>query len=83
MSCLTAGGPEKELGAALKTEDLGGPSRKEETTNLPGSLVLESILAEKYASATENNPHSRTTRDSEPRGRAVLLGSFHQGALSQ
>ena len=29
------------------TRNLGGASRKEETPNLPGSLVLESILAEK------------------------------------
>ena len=49
MSCLTTGGPDKEHGAALKTNledlDLGEASRREEATSLPGSLALESILA--------------------------------------
>ena len=33
MSCLTAGGPDKEHGAALKTngEHVGGANRREET----------------------------------------------------
>ena len=49
MSCLTTGRPDKEHGTALKTnrEDLGGANRREERTNLSGSLVLESILAER------------------------------------
>ena len=52
MNCLRVGGPDKERGAALKTnmENLGGANRREEMTNLPGSLVLESILAERYRS---------------------------------
>ena len=51
MSCLTTGGPDKGHGAGLKTnqEDLGGDSRREEMASLPGSLALESILAERYA----------------------------------
>ena len=51
MSCLIEGGSDKDRGAALKTnwEDLGGASRREETTNCPGSLALESILAERRA----------------------------------
>ena len=51
MSCLTLGGPCKKHSAALKAnrENLGGASRREEMTNLPESLVLESILAERYA----------------------------------
>ena len=49
MSCLTAGSPDKEWGAALKAnpEDMGGADSREETTNLPGSLVLKSILAKR------------------------------------
>ena len=49
MTCLRAGGPDKECGATLKTnqEDLGGANRREEITNLPESLALESILAER------------------------------------
>ena len=49
MSCLSIGGPNKEHGAALKTnrENLGGAHRKEETTNFPGSLALESALAQR------------------------------------
>ena len=41
MSCLTTVGPDKEYGDALKTnqEDLGGAHRREESTNLPGSLM--------------------------------------------
>ena len=51
MSCLTAGGPDKEQGAALKAnrEDLGGAHRREEMTNLPESLALKPILVEKCA----------------------------------
>ena len=43
MSCLTAGGPDKEHSPALKAT---GRIWKE-ATNLPGSLALESILAER------------------------------------
>ena len=48
--CLTTGSPNKEHGAALKShwENSGGASRREEMMNLPGSLVLESILADRY-----------------------------------
>lgn len=48
VSFLITGDPDKGHGAALKInrEDLRGVSRKE-TTNLPGSLALESILAER------------------------------------
>ena len=48
MSCLTAGGLDKEQSVALKTnqEDLEGANWREETTNLPGSLALEFIFAE-------------------------------------
>lgn len=47
--CITAGGPDKEQGASLKTnqEDVGEANRSEETTNLPGSLLPEYILAKK------------------------------------
>ena len=49
MSCLTTGSPDKEQGAALKTngENLEGATRKEEVTYLPGPLALESVLAER------------------------------------
>ena len=49
MSCLTIGGPDKKHGAELKTnwENLGGTSGREEKSNLPESLVVESILAER------------------------------------
>lgn len=60
MSCLTAGSLDKEQGAALKTnlEDLGGASKREETTDLSGSLALESILNE---SRTCQGVYSHTT----------------------
>ena len=49
VTCLTAGAPDKGQDAARKAhrEDLGRASRREETTNLPGSLALESTLAER------------------------------------
>ena len=57
MSCLTAGGPEKEHGAALKTnqEDLGGANRGEGITELPESLTLEPILM-RSAHTTKKDP---------------------------
>ena len=90
MSCLIAGGPDKEPDAALKPdqEDLGA-------TNLPGSLALESILAERRAhhqegpwvdqvqteqddwpETTRKPTHSHKSGDYEPCGRRVLLGSL-------
>lgn len=49
MSCLTREDPDKEHGPAIKTngEDSGVANRREEPTNLPGSLVLVPILAER------------------------------------
>ena len=59
-SCLTAGGPAREQGAALKThpEELGGANKREETTNLLGSLVLESALAER-GTCHQEGPRAR------------------------
>ena len=44
------GGPDKEHGASMKTkwEDSGGTNRREEMINFPGSLALETILAESH-----------------------------------
>lgn len=60
MSCLTKGGPDKEHGDALKTnlEDLGGANRGQETTDFPGSLALESVLAERCAHISRKDPGS-------------------------
>ena len=58
-SCLTAGGPDKDSGAALKTnqEDWGEANVREKDTNVPGSLVLESIFAER-CSHNKEGPES-------------------------
>ena len=58
MSCLRAGGQDKEHGTALDTnqEDLGGASRSKDTTNFTESLAQESNLAEVYV------PLERTVR---------------------
>ena len=93
MSCLTIGGPAKEGGASPKTKqkDLGGAHRREEMTNFPGSLALETILTERLLHHQEGpwaRPNMSWARklardkltpmpiDCEPWGRAVLLGSL-------
>ena len=60
LSYPTIGGPEREHATALKTnlQDLGGANRREETTNLPGFLLLESVFMERCACATRNDPES-------------------------
>ena len=70
LSYLTIRGPNKEHGTALKTNpgDLGGANRREGTTNLPGSLVLESILAERWVCQQEG-PWARASTG-QPRGLA-------------
>ena len=59
LSWLTTGGSDKEQGAALKIngENLGGASRRKETTNLPESLVPESSWL-RDTHATRKDPES-------------------------
>lgn len=75
MSGLTAGGPDRELRAALNPnrEDWGGANRKEEMTNFPGSLALESIRAESLRRHQEG-PGARPST-----GRARRLARDHLG----
>ena len=65
MNYLRAGGPKKH-GAALKTNqaDLGGAGRREEMRNLPESLVLESILAER-CTCHQEDPWARPSMGRE------------------
>ena len=58
MSCLTAGGPDKECGAALKInqDNGGGADRRGQMTNLLESLALESIVAKRCTRATKKAP---------------------------
>ena len=58
VTSLKIRGPDKEQGAAPKTnwEDLGGASRGKEMTNVPESLVLESILAKRCTCISRKDP---------------------------
>ena len=69
MNCLKTGGPDEERGATLKTNQEEANGRAERT-NLPGSLALESILAERCTPHQEGSlarpsmgPARRLARD--------------------